>query len=108
MNAAYKIFLYIFFGSLIIGAIYGLLAHFGLLPNIPNISFFSSSTTTPDPTDYDSNNSNNLIQQQQRGGKRNKKSKSLKSKSKSTTMTTTGVYLLLGAVLVGYILSHFL
>jgi len=43
----------------------------------------------------------------QYGGKRNKKSKSLKSKSKSTTMTTTGVYLLLGAVLVGYIMSYF-
>ena len=48
-----------------------------------------------------------LNETQQNGGKRNKKSKSLKSKSKSTTMTTTGVYLLLGAVLVGYIMSYF-
>jgi hypothetical protein len=62
-------------------------------------SFTSGTNETQSPLQQEG--------QEQYGGKRNKKSKSLKSKSKSTTMTTTGVYLLLGAVLVGYIMSYF-
>jgi hypothetical protein len=83
--------IWIFIVILIIGAvIFGLMGTGNIKSN-----YSGSSTTTSNPT-Y------SPVQQQQPmyGGKRNKK---LKSKR----MGTTGIYLLLGAVLVGYITAKF-
>ena len=76
--------MWIFIAILIIGAVV-----LGLMGTGYIKSDFSSTST---PTTYSP-----LQQQQQQGGKRNKKS--------SKTITTTGIYLLLAGVLVGYVTS---
>ena len=78
--------MWIFIAILIIGAVIVGLMGTGYIKS----DFSGTSTTTSQPV-YSS------IQTQQ-GGKRNKKSK---------MMTTSGIYLLLAAVLVGFIISHF-
>ncbi len=77
--------MWIFISILIIGAVILGLMKTGYIKS----DFSSTSTTTPSPTTY------SPLQQQ--GGKRNKKS--------SKTISTTGIYLLLAGVLVGYITS---
>jgi hypothetical protein len=77
--------MWIFIAILIIGAVIVGLMGTGYIK-----SDFSSTST---PTTY----SPLQQQQQQQGGKRNKKS--------SKTITTTGIYLLLAGILVGYITS---
>jgi hypothetical protein len=79
--------MWIFIAILIIGAVIVGLMGTGYIKS----DFSSTSTTTP--TTY----SPLPQQQQQQGGKRNKKS--------SKTITTTGIYLLLAGILVGYITS---
>jgi len=76
--------MWIFIAILIIGAVV-----LGLMGTGYIKSDFSSTST---PTTYSP-----LQQQQQQGGKRNKKL--------SKTITTTGIYLLLAGVLVGYVTS---
>jgi hypothetical protein len=87
-----SIFGLVILGLLLVGALY-----YGYKNGL--FGSFTSGTNDTQP----------LLQQEpgpgQYGGKRNKKSKSKSLKSGS--MTTTGVYLLLGAVLVGYIMSYF-
>jgi hypothetical protein len=78
--------MWIFIAILIIGAVILGLMGTGYIKS----DFSGTSTTTSQPV-Y------SPIQTQQ-GGKRNKKSK---------MMTTSGIYLLLAAVLVGFIISHF-
>jgi len=81
--------MWIFIAILIIGAVVLGLMGTGYIKS----DFSSTSTTTSTPTTY----SPLQQQQQQQGGKRNKKS--------SKTITTTGIYLLLAGVLVGYVTS---
>lgn len=78
--------MWIFIAILIIGAVILGLMGTGFIKS----DYSGTSTTTSQPV-Y------SPIQTQQ-GGKRNKKSK---------MMTTSGIYLLLAAVLVGFIISHF-
>lgn len=56
----------------------------------------SNQVTSPSTGDYSSNAPTGMI-----GGRRKKRG------NKKSTMSTTGVYVLLGAVLVGYITSKF-
>ena len=80
--------MWIFIAILIIGAVIVGLMGTGYIKS----DFSSTSTATSTPT-Y----SPLPPPQQQQGGKRNKKS--------SKTITTTGIYLLLAGILVGYITS---
>jgi len=81
--------MWIFIAILIIGAVIVGLMGTGYIK-----SDFSSTST---PTTYSPLQQQQQQQQQQQGGKRNKKS--------SKTITTTGIYLLLAGILVGYITS---
>jgi hypothetical protein len=85
--AKLSVTMWIFIGILIIGAVILGLMGTGYIKS----DYSGTSTTTSQPV-Y------SPIQTQQ-GGKRNKKS--------SKAMTTSGIYLLLAAVLVGFIISHF-
>ena len=80
--------MWIFIAILIIGAVILGLMGTGYIKS----DFSGTSTTTSQPV-YSP-----LQQPGQTGGRKNKKSK---------MMTTSGIYLLLAAVLVGFIISHF-
>jgi hypothetical protein len=87
--AKLSVTMWIFIGILIIGAVI-----FGLMgTGFIKSDYSGTSTSSSNSPVY-----SQLQQRGQTGGRKNKKSK---------MMTTSGIYLLLAAVLVGFIISHF-